>query len=111
MRTSARLAGLVPVLLAAGFLGSQAVQAAPVPATLYVDQSAAGCSDSGPGSQAEPFCTIQAAANAVTAGQTVAIDGGSNAEYRENVTIKNSGTRRPPSPSPPSSAQGRLSPT
>ena len=100
MRTSARLAGLVPVLLAAGFLGSQAVQAAPVPATLYVDQSAAGCSDSGPGSQTEPFCTIQAAADVVTAGQTVAINGGSNgsfsADYSEAVTVKSSGTPSAP---------------
>lgn len=67
--------------------------------TLYVDQSSS-CSDSGPGSQAEPFCSIQAAANVVVAGQTVDIEGGDaggvGAEYREAVVITHSGTSAAP---------------
>lgn len=98
MRIFVRLIYLAPVILAAGFLGGQAAQAA-APATLYVDQSSPSCSDSGPGSQAAPFCTIQAAANVVTAGQTVAIEGGKDglsARYGESVTVRNSGTPSAP---------------
>lgn len=40
-------------------------------ADLYVDGGAAGCSDSGPGSQAQPFCQLQPAADAATPGATV----------------------------------------
>ena len=46
---------------------------ADAPSDLYVNVSAANCSDTGPGSQAVPFCQIQPAANAATAGDTVYI--------------------------------------
>lgn len=85
----------MPLALAAGLAGGRAVPAAAA-STLYVDQSAAVCSDSGPGSQAVPFCTIQAAADAAAAGDTVAIDGGTNGQlsavYPQAVTVRNSGT-------------------
>ncbi|WP_441249846.1 hypothetical protein [Kitasatospora sp. McL0602] len=42
--------------------------------TLYVNGQNQGCSDSGTGSAAAPYCTIQAAADVVTPGQTVLID-------------------------------------
>jgi uncharacterized membrane protein len=53
--TSAVLAVLL------GSLGTSAAHAGTGTA-LYVDNLAAGCSDTGPGSQAEPFCQIQQAA-------------------------------------------------
>ncbi|HYM58337.1 MAG TPA: hypothetical protein VES79_10295, partial [Solirubrobacteraceae bacterium] len=37
--------------------------------TLYVDGGNAGCSNTGQGTSAQPFCTIGAAASKVTAGQ------------------------------------------
>lgn len=49
----------------------------------------AGCSDSGPGTQSQPFCTISAAAHVALAGQTVLVSPGI---YQENVTPANSGT-------------------
>jgi hypothetical protein len=67
-------------------------------ATLYVEQYAPTCNDSGPGTQAEPFCTIQAAANVVAAGQTVDIEGdnGIAAEYAQAVVVTHSGTPTAP---------------
>jgi hypothetical protein len=62
--------------------------------SLYVDDSAANCSDSGPGSQAVPFCQIQAAANLATAGDTVSIAYGTSV-YKP-VTITSSGTAGAP---------------
>ena len=62
---------------------------------LYVDAStAAGCSDtaSGAGSQAVPFCTLQAAANAVVAGDTVLVTPGLYA----NFTLDAQGTASAP---------------
>ncbi|MEY9965606.1 hypothetical protein ABIA33_003652 [Streptacidiphilus sp. MAP12-16] len=43
-------------------------------ADLYVDQGSAQCSDTGPGTQAAPFCQIQAAADVVAPGQAVLIN-------------------------------------
>jgi hypothetical protein len=63
------------------------------PAPLYVNNaSGANCSDAGPGTAAQPFCTIQAAASVVTAGQTVRITG----QYDESITITRSGTAAAP---------------
>jgi parallel beta-helix repeat protein len=59
--------------------------------TWYV--GGAGCSDSGPGTQSQPFCTISAAARVATAGQTVLVSSGT---YQENVTPVNSGTAGSP---------------
>ena len=63
----------------------------------YVD-SAIDCSDSGPGSLAEPFCTIQAGADAATAGSTVfiaATSASANA-WGQDVTVPHSGTASAP---------------
>ena len=46
-------------------------------------------SDSNPGTEAQPWKTIQKAANALIAGDTVYIKAGT---YREQVSPKNSGT-------------------
>ncbi|MBM0226032.1 right-handed parallel beta-helix repeat-containing protein [Micromonospora sp. ATA51] len=83
-------AGLTALALAGGtLLGTAAPAQAADPTVLYVKQTATACSDTGPGTVEQPFCTIGAAAAVVTAGQTVDVGGGN---YRERVTIANSGT-------------------
>ncbi len=74
--------------------GGQAWADTSPPTTLYVNNALAACSDSGPGSQAVPFCTIQAAANVVSAGQTVMIE--STQAGAQPVTITHSGTPSAP---------------
>lgn len=66
--------------------------------TLYVQGSSAACTDSGDGSQAAPFCTIQAAANAATAGDTVLISGAPEDQIHldQTLTLANSGTAGAP---------------
>ena len=68
--------------------------------TLYVNNMSPFCSDTSAtaGTSATPFCKIQAAADAATAGDTVEIFGGAaNAvTYDENVTITHSGTAAAP---------------
>nr|MDT0519414.1 PKD domain-containing protein [Streptomyces sp. DSM 41633] len=81
------------VLLTAGLvtlLGVPSAAAAEAPAALYVNNYAgSSCSDGGPGSQGQPFCTISAAAKVVAPGQTVRIKTGK--AYAEAVTIDRSG--------------------
>lgn len=52
------------------------------------------CSNSGPGTLADPFCTVQAAANVVDPGQTVDIV--ASAQDPQSVTIARSGTPTEP---------------
>ncbi|WP_380280936.1 PKD domain-containing protein [Kitasatospora purpeofusca] len=56
---------------------------------LYVDQRATTCSDKGTGTQAQPFCTIQAAADVVEPGQTVRLP--AKRRFTGQVTVKRSG--------------------
>ncbi|MFC3503655.1 PKD domain-containing protein [Micromonospora krabiensis] len=89
------LAGLTALTVAGGTLlaGAAPAQAADEN-TLYVRQNAAtGCSDQNPGTLAQPFCSISAAAAVVTGGQTVDIGGGA---YRERVVVRASGTPEQP---------------
>ncbi|MCM1965431.1 PKD domain-containing protein [Streptomyces sp. G1] len=90
---SAVLRTRATVLLTAGgvtLLGIPAVAAAESPANLYVNNRPdAHCTDTGAGSPAAPFCTIQAAVKAVAPGQTVRINPETN--YDEPVTIDRSG--------------------
>ncbi len=62
---------------------------------LYLDNTSSHCADSGTGTQAAPFCTIQAAADAVQPGQTVLVGGLDNG-YNEDVKVKTSGTTSAP---------------
>jgi parallel beta-helix repeat protein len=55
---------------------------------LYVDRANPNCSDTGPGTQSQPFCTIGHAASVAAAGTTVIVSAGT---YSENVTIAKSG--------------------
>ncbi|MFJ1706367.1 PKD domain-containing protein [Kitasatospora sp. NPDC088346] len=75
-------------------LGVPAPAQADSPATLYVDTDATRCSDTGPGSSAEPFCHIATAAALVEPGQTVRVAG--NRQYREEVHLTRSGTPAKP---------------
>ena len=61
--------------------------------TLYVDQGDPNCTDAGPGSPGQPFCTIGTAGAFAVAGQTVEVASGT---YPENVTPANSGTAGDP---------------
>src|SRR6266545_905519 len=62
--------------------------AAAAAAVLYVDRNNPSCSDTGPGTSTQPFCTIKPAASQATAGQTVQVASGT---YPELVTVSNSG--------------------
>ena len=68
------------------------------PGTLYV-QGVDWCSDTGPGTQDMPFCSVQAAADVVMPGQTVDIVGAPSQGGK--VTLTRSGT-----PSAPITFQG-----
>jgi hypothetical protein len=96
IRTLAANAALLVAATGLIALPQQALGAAAT--TLYVDGSSSACSDSGAGAQAMPYCTIQAAANVATAGDTVLIAGDDwgYANYAETVTITNSGTSAAP---------------
>ena len=62
-------------------------------ATLFVNRAASTCLDSGTGSSAAPFCTINAAAQKATAGTTVVVASGT---YPEQVNVAASGTQTAP---------------
>ncbi|WFE37769.1 right-handed parallel beta-helix repeat-containing protein [Micromonospora sp. WMMD998] len=83
------LAGLTATALTSGSLLTLGGAALAAGDALYVRPSAPTCSDTGPGSYDQPFCSINAAASVVSPGQTVEISGG---VYREHVTITRSGT-------------------
>ena len=64
--------------------GAEAARAA----TYVVDQAAPGAADTNPGTEEKPWKTIQHAADAAQAGDTVCVCEGN---YPERVTLKNSG--------------------
>ena len=69
------------------FVTTAASSASAVASTLYVGSP--GCSDSGPGTATQPYCTISAAARVAVAGQTVQVGAGT---YAEQVRPASSGT-------------------
>ncbi|MBR7838148.1 hypothetical protein KDL01_33055 [Actinospica durhamensis] len=99
---SRRLAASAALLIALGSAAALPAQSADAASatTLLVDIMSPYCSDTSAtaGSTATPYCTIQAAANAATAGTTVEIFGGAGnaVEYPEEVTITHSGTATAP---------------
>ncbi|WP_444949500.1 PKD domain-containing protein [Micromonospora ureilytica] len=94
MRRSFLVAFATVVLTGGALVGTALPAQADVPTTLYVRQNpATKCSDQYPGTLAQPFCTIGAAAAVVTANQSVDVGGGN---YRERVTIRTSGTPEQP---------------
>jgi hypothetical protein len=79
----------------------QAQAAAPTAsggATLYANNMSAACTDAGTGTQAAPYCSVQAAADAATAGDTVSVAGfpGFYGTAYGNLTISKSGTAGAP---------------
>ena len=60
---------------------------------LYVDGASTACTDSGTGTQAAPYCTIQPAADAAVAGDTVDIDAGT---YKGDLDVTSTGTAAAP---------------
>jgi PKD repeat protein len=108
VRVYGGFAGIVVSVLLAGLAAGSTAQAGvtpsghPAPATaagttLYVDITRFGaCNDDGPGTQAEPFCTVQHAANVVNPGQTVAIMASEVDQAPQSVTITRSGTPAEP---------------
>lgn len=98
MRIRSLASTAVLAIVAAGFTAFQQPAMAVTATTLYVDRGAVTCTDSGTGTQAAPYCTIQAAANAAVAGDTVLINGDDwgYANYDESVVINKSGTASAP---------------
>ena len=103
MRFSGGLAGIaaavfvigaaaIPAARAADSVAGRAATVATPVTTLYVYANGE-CSDRGPGTLADPYCTVQAAANVVDPGQTVDII---DAQSRQSVTITRSGTPTEP---------------
>jgi hypothetical protein len=76
------------VLVAASVGLVTADAAAAEPPALWVVSGVPNCSDSGGGTQDQPYCTLTAAAAAVSAGQTVNVSG----SFQEHLTIAKSGT-------------------
>ena len=69
----------------------------PAGSTLYVDHTNSSCTDSGTGTSAAPYCTIQAAVNAAVAGDTVLVAAtGATNTYNEDVNVTTSGTPTAP---------------
>ena len=54
------------------------------PGVFFVDQNhSTGCSDGFPGSEAQPWCTIQKAAQTLVAGETVCVKEGTYSAFSE----------------------------
>jgi len=73
--TTARAVGLVLAVLGCA-LATGAGSAAAAGATVYVDATSSTCAAQGPGTSAQPFCTIAGAANVPAAGDTVLVRAG-----------------------------------
>jgi hypothetical protein len=88
-RSAGRAAGGPAALALALGLASFAPPPAAA-ATYYVDGSSPNCSPTGPGTEAQPYCTISDAVNLrAHPGNTILVKPGT---YREQVTIRASGT-------------------
>lgn len=87
-------AAVTALILVSGFgAGAPAFATASV-STLYVNNAqGSNCSDTGAGTQAQPYCTIQPAIDAASAGQTVYVSQGM---YTGEVDITRSGTAAAP---------------
>ncbi|WP_018352181.1 FG-GAP-like repeat-containing protein [Longispora albida] len=87
---------LLAAAVAAGAgLTPAAAQAETPGGIYYVNSGVQSCSDSGPGTASQPFCTIQKAADIVQPGQTVRIGGGNAAPYG-SMRLTRSGTPAAP---------------
>lgn len=92
MQRRSRAASVIAIAL----LACSAVPVAHAASTgfvLYVDNTNSACTDSGTGTAAAPFCTVQAAFNDAAAGKTVEIEAGT---YTSPATLTASGTADAP---------------
>ncbi|MER8188116.1 PKD domain-containing protein [Kitasatospora sp. NPDC094015] len=94
--TISRRVGIAAAIVSSAIAGSALPGVAHSDAAvLYVDNSSsARCSDAGTGTQAQPYCTVQAAADAARPGQTVQI--AQFGTYQEQVVVKHSGAQGNP---------------
>ncbi len=83
------------LLVAAAAVAPASPAVADPPATLYVNNER-HCDDAGAGTEALPYCTIQAAEQVVVPGQTVAIGGATPFPYVGTLTITRSGSAGAP---------------
>jgi Periplasmic copper-binding protein (NosD) len=87
------LRGLITAaMVATTIVALPVVASAASSSTIYVDNDNKSCTDTGSGTDAAPFCTIQAAADAAVAGDTVQVVEG----LYGPVSITNSGTAAEP---------------
>lgn len=91
MTTLSRRALTIACAVAAA-VGPLAVRPAMAESSVLYVSNTSGCSDSGVGSSAQPFCTAQAAADVVEPGQTVKMSG----SLVGRLTITRSGTEAAP---------------
>jgi parallel beta-helix repeat protein len=87
LRATGWSGGLVGVVIAVGMLSGGTAYAS---VSYTVDNTNPACSDTGPGTSAQPFCTIAAAAKKAVAGDTVLVNAGTYAGT--SVNPANSGT-------------------
>ncbi|WP_165845582.1 PKD domain-containing protein [Streptacidiphilus pinicola] len=71
----ARLSGALVLAVVAAGLTLPASSAAAAGTDLYVDNQLAGCSNNGPGTAAQPYCSLQTAVDAAQPGDTVHVQG------------------------------------
>ncbi|HET6739950.1 MAG TPA: right-handed parallel beta-helix repeat-containing protein [Kribbella sp.] len=90
MKLPSRAAGIM-VLSAAAVTCPLVARAATT--ALYVDKTASGCSDSGPGTATTPYCTVVKGVSKLTAGATLYIGNGT---YSETIKPTVSGTSGAP---------------
>ena len=93
MRTRRTALCAVLVISAVGMATTIASADATSSTIIYVDGSSTACSDSGTGTSAAPFCTLQTGVNAAVAGDTVEVSG---SVLYAPVTISNTGTATDP---------------
>ena len=87
------VAATAAMLVSVGSLTPTMAHAAATGSIYVNNASGANCSDSGSGTEAAPFCTIQAAVNLAAAGDTVLVEPG---HYNGAVSISESGTSAEP---------------
>jgi len=95
MRLAVPRIGIACSILGAAFAASPlTATSAQAAASYVVDNTSPACSDAGPGSSAQPFCTIGAAAKQAQAGDTVLVNAGTYPGT--SVDPANSGTASSP---------------
>jgi parallel beta-helix repeat protein len=80
-----RMVGIASSIITITFAGSVlTATAAQASASYVVDNTSPACSDTGPGTSSQPFCTIGAAAKKAKAGDTVTVNAGTYSGTKVN---------------------------